>query len=75
MGMDARVSPPTAKSETSRVSPQLNTFTIIEEANESIYAVDTYVLGPPDYDETFEERQYQYSKLGIKAATLTKKLR
>ncbi|WP_124982961.1 hypothetical protein [Ralstonia solanacearum] len=30
---------------------------------------------PPDYSEFFEERQYQYARLGIEAASLANKLR
>lgn len=31
--------------------------------------------GPPDYEEGFEERQYQYSSLGLKASQLSETLR
>jgi len=30
---------------------------------------------PPDYEEGFEERQYQYAQLGIRASKLASKLR
>ena len=34
-----------------------------------------HAASPPDYSEGFEERQYQYSMLGIMASELTRKLR
>lgn len=48
---------------------------LIEEANHSIDSVIEYVAGPPDYFEAFDERQYQYATLGIKAADIAKELR
>ena len=53
----------------------LNFPTYVEESNGIISSVFEYVAGPPDYDEGIEERIYQYSKLGLKAYDLSKKLR
>lgn len=47
----------------------------IETANHVISSVIEYVAGPPDYEEVYEERQIQYSTLGITAHNLAKKLR
>jgi hypothetical protein len=47
----------------------------IETANHMISSVAEYVAGPPDYEEVYEERQFQYSNLGITAYKLAKKLR
>jgi len=48
---------------------------IIEDAEASIMSVWEHVSGPPDYSEMFEERQYQYAVLGLKAIHLAAKLR
>ncbi|WP_148051657.1 hypothetical protein [Atlantibacter hermannii] len=42
------------------------------EAERTIDAVDAY---PPGFDEFFEERQYQYIRLGLKAVILARRLR
>ena len=47
----------------------------IEAANTKIRGAFEYAASPPDYDEGFEERQYQYAILGIKAYNLASKLR
>jgi hypothetical protein len=47
----------------------------IEGANQKIGIVSTYEASPPDYEEAFEERQYQYTILGISAANLAERLR
>jgi hypothetical protein len=47
----------------------------IEAADRSINDAKEYVAMPPDFDEFFEERQYQYAQLGIKASNLAAKLR
>lgn len=44
--------------------------TLIYSANQHISAANDYAAGPPDYEEFFEERQYQYAVLGLKAAKL-----
>ena len=46
-----------------------------EAAARKIDFVWEYVAGPPDYDELFDERQDQYSRLGLAAFTLTQELR
>ena len=46
-----------------------------KESNAKIDAVYDFVATPPDYDEFFEERQSQYSILGLKAAELALELR
>ena len=47
----------------------------IEEANQAISSAFDYAASPPGYDEGFEERQFQYSQLGIYASKLATKLR
>ncbi|MEQ5837783.1 hypothetical protein [Marinobacter sp. NFXS9] len=47
----------------------------IEVANNRISAAFEYAASPPDYSEGFEERQLQYSELGIEADNLASKLR
>lgn len=47
----------------------------IEHANESIAFVGDVIAFPPDYDEWFEERRYQYAKLGLHALGLATDLR
>lgn len=47
----------------------------IESANHSISSVVEHVAGPPDYEEFYEERQIQFSNLGIEAHKLAEKLR
>ena len=42
------------------------------EANRAIKAADTC---PPDFDEFFEARQYQYTRLGLKAIIQARRLR
>lgn len=53
----------------------LNFPSLIEAADNKIKNVFEYAAFPPDYDEGFEEREYQYSILGIKASILASKLR
>jgi hypothetical protein len=53
----------------------LNLPSAIEIANTQIESVSEYVAVPPEFEEAFEERQYQYSVLGIKALNLASKLR
>lgn len=48
---------------------------LIKDAESFIDSTFEHVASPPDYGEGFEERQYQYSKLGIMASELTTKLR
>ena len=47
----------------------------IDAANHRIDGAFEYDAGPPDYEEGFEERQYQYAVLGLKAAYLADQLR
>ncbi|RMO82527.1 hypothetical protein ALQ33_200017 [Pseudomonas syringae pv. philadelphi] len=47
----------------------------IEKAQQIISSTFEYVATPPDYDEGFWERSYQYSILGLKAADLVVRLR
>lgn len=47
----------------------------IEKAQQIISNTFEYVATPPDYDEGFGERSYQYSILGLKAADLVVRLR
>ncbi|MCH2683678.1 hypothetical protein [Leclercia adecarboxylata] len=42
------------------------------EASRAINAAEAY---PPDYDEFFEMRQYQYTRLGLKAIIQARRLR
>ena len=53
----------------------LNFPNLIENANHKISGAFEYAASPPDYEEGFEERQLQYSNLGIKAHDLSKMLR
>lgn len=48
---------------------------LINTANHRIDGAFEYAAGPPDYEEGFEERQYQYAVLGLKAASLADQLR
>jgi hypothetical protein len=48
---------------------------LIKDADSFIDATFEHAATPPDYSEGFEERQNQYSKLGLMASELTKKLR
>ena len=47
----------------------------IESAKAKIDGASEYVATPPDYEEFFEERQYQYALLGIRASKLSALLR
>lgn len=47
----------------------------MERANRKIRAVYEYEAVPPDYDDFFGERQYQYALLGLKAFELSNRLR
>lgn len=53
----------------------LNFPNLVETANHRISGAFEYAASPPDYEEGFEERQLQYSILGLKAHDLSKKLR
>lgn len=48
---------------------------LIKDAESYINSTFEHASSPPDYSEGFEERQYQYSNLGIMASELTTKLR
>ena len=47
----------------------------IEAANQLIDKTFEHSAFPPNYDEGFEERQYQYAKLGLRAGELASNLR
>ncbi len=47
----------------------------VESANYKINGVDEYESYPPDYKKVFEERQYQYALLGVKAFEIASTLR
>ncbi|WP_020405957.1 hypothetical protein [Hahella ganghwensis] len=47
----------------------------IESSNSAIDSTFEYVAGPPDFSEGFEERQFRYAELGVKASELAIKLR
>lgn len=47
----------------------------IEAADGMIRDVSEFVASPPDYEQFFEERAFQYAKLGITAHKLAQKLR
>ena len=53
----------------------LNFPTYVEEANGVISSVFEYVSSLPDHEEGIEERQYQYSNLGLRANNLSTRLR
>jgi hypothetical protein len=53
----------------------LNIPNLVEAANHRITGAFEYSASPPDYEEGFEERQLQYSYLGLKAHALSVKLR
>jgi len=53
----------------------LNLRSEIEIANRQISAVFEYGDGAPDYYDAFQERQFQYASLGLKAHFITQKLR
>ena len=46
-----------------------------EVASQSVDSAFEYAATPPDFDEGFEERHFQYATLGIAASTLAEKLR
>jgi len=46
-----------------------------ETAASYVDSVSEFVAGPPDFAEYFEERQVQYSKVGLSAFALTQELR
>lgn len=48
---------------------------LVKDAESYISSTFEHAASPPDYSEGFEERQYQYSKLGGLASELTEKLR
>ena len=47
----------------------------ISASEKSIAFVGDELSGPPDYDEWFEERQYEWAKLGLVALDLARDLR
>ena len=47
----------------------------VENANKKINGVIEYESFPPEYKEIFDERQYQYALLGVKAFEIVSKLR
>lgn len=47
----------------------------IREATELIYSINEHVAFPPDHDELFEARQYEFAKLALTADELSSKLR
>ena len=47
----------------------------IEDSRGKISNAFEYLANPPDFYEGFEERQYQYAELGLKALRLSLKLR
>jgi len=47
----------------------------IEMANRKIHDTAEYQAEPPDYDEFFEDRQFEYAVLGLDASALATKLR
>lgn len=47
----------------------------VEAANNKISGAFEYAASPPNYEEGFEERQFQYAALGLKAYGLASKLR
>ena len=53
----------------------LNFPLTIESANKLIDSTFEHLASPPDYFDGFEERQLQYSELGIKADNLATQLR
>jgi hypothetical protein len=53
----------------------LNFPSMISDANNFIDSVFEHVAIPPDLSEGFEERQFQYSKLGLKAVDLSIRIR
>lgn len=53
----------------------INFPSLVADAKGYIDSVIEYVASPPDYSEFFEERELQYSKLGLCAHELSKNLR
>lgn len=47
----------------------------VADAEQSIGNVGEHVASPPDYEEYFEERQFQYAKVGLIALQLASDLR
>lgn len=47
----------------------------IERANNMIEGAYEYQASPPDFEEFFQERRFQYATLGLKAADLAAELR
>ncbi|MBV1914924.1 MAG: hypothetical protein KUG72_06025 [Pseudomonadales bacterium] len=48
---------------------------LADSASSYVCAAFDYAASPPDYEEGFEERSYQYSKLGITAFLLSNEIR
>ncbi|WP_428622189.1 hypothetical protein [Sedimenticola sp.] len=48
---------------------------LINASNQRIDGAFEYTATPPDYDEGFEARQFEYSKLGLRAARLAEQYR
>ncbi len=53
----------------------LNLPNKIETANQTITSAFDYAASPPYYEEGFDERQFQYSQLGVYSSELAIKLR
>ncbi|CAH1387843.1 hypothetical protein [Candidatus Nitrotoga sp. M5] len=53
----------------------LNFPNLIKTSNHLIAGAFEFAASPPDYEEGFEERQFQYANIGLKAHDLSKKLR
>jgi len=47
----------------------------VVQANNMIAGAYEYQASPPDFDEFFQERRYQYATLGLKAVNLATRLR
>jgi hypothetical protein len=47
----------------------------VDNAGRAISAAYDLGDGPPDFDDTFEERSYQYAKLGLAAMDLAREIR
>ena len=47
----------------------------VDAANHRIHGVFEYAADPPDYEEGFEDRQYRYAMLGLRASKISDELR
>ena len=80
-----QVSPPKFEPELLKVEWKALPLTLMYEildlpyraeiASHSVSAAFEYAAMPPDFEEGFEERQFQYAVLGLDAARLAEKLR